>query len=76
MYFAFLVDCEWNEWVIGECSEECGDGIQTMTRTIKAKEQFGGKPCEGEKSIEETCFIKECARKDDLQINTYSFSKF
>ena len=70
----FVVDCEWNEWVIGECSEECGDGTQTMTRTIKANEEFGGKPCEGEASIEEQCFIKECARKDKLSRKHYIYS--
>ena len=31
-----------------------------MSRTIKTEAQFGGKPCEGESSIEETCNIREC----------------
>ena len=31
-----------------------------MSRTIKTEAEFGGKPCEGESSIEETCNIREC----------------
>ena len=58
----YSVDCEWGEWVVGECSEECGNGVQTMTRTIKIQAQFDGKECVGESSIEESCFVKECPR--------------
>ena len=57
-----LVDCEWGEWVVGVCSEECGNGVQTMTRTIKIQAQFDGKECVGESSIEESCYVKECPR--------------
>ena len=46
--------------MIGACSEECGDGVQVMPRSIKIEAQFDGKPCEGESSIEQNCFIKEC----------------
>lgn len=46
--------------MVGDCSEECGDGVQVMTRSIKVEAQFDGEPCEGESSIEETCFIMEC----------------
>ena len=46
--------------MVGECSEECGEGVQVMSRTIKTEAEFGGKPCEGESSIEETCNIREC----------------
>ena len=34
--------------------------MQVMSRTIKTEAQFGGKACEGESSIEETCNIREC----------------
>merc|ERR1711981_622977 len=43
------VDCKWNEWVSGDCSVTCGDGVLTKTRTFE-EEQFGGQPCEGESS--------------------------
>ena len=37
----------------------CGDGMLTKTRT-KVEAQFGGQPCEGESSIEESCLTEEC----------------
>ena len=54
------VECEWGPWMTGECSATCGDGVQKMTRSILAVEQFGGKPCEGESSMEEPCSNEEC----------------
>ena len=53
--------------MVGECSEECGEGVQVMSRTIKTEAQFGGKPCEGESSIEETCNIRECPGIEKFQ---------
>ena len=54
------VGCEWGQWVTGECSATCGEGIQTSTRTILRPAQYGGKACEGETSMEETCSNEEC----------------
>ena len=65
------VDCEWGDWVVGECSESCGDGVQVMTRTTKVEAQFDGLPCEGELSIEEPCFIKECPGNNKTISNYY-----
>ena len=60
-YFTiFLVDCEWAEWVLGECSEECGGGIQIDTRQPLQEAQFGGNACEGESSRQKECNPDPC----------------
>ena len=56
----YLVDCVWNEWVTGECSKTCGQGIQTDTRNKLQPELNGGIPCQGEVTQTSECFIKEC----------------
>jgi len=53
------VDCVWSDWTIGECSQTCGEGKRTNTRT-KVLAQFGGKECEGEGSAVEDCNLPEC----------------
>ena len=62
-----LADCEWGEYVAGECVEcatgvtcECGIGTQTLTRTIKNEETGDGKPCEGDASLEQSCVRIPC----------------
>lgn len=42
------VDCEldyWSDWA--ECTESCGGGLQTRTRTISQRQRDGGKSCDG-----------------------------
>ena len=56
----FLVDCVWGEWNIGVCSNECGGGHQINIREKIQEELFGGKPCEGEASVEEECNMHNC----------------
>ena len=53
------VDCEWNPWVLGECSQSCGGGKRINTRTKKVTEEYGGK-CDQMAEIEESCNIQEC----------------
>ena len=53
------IDCEWSEWVSGRCSETCGDGIQTNTRTKTVKEEHGG-VCPGEATETNPCNQKDC----------------
>ena len=57
----YLVNCVWLQWTKWtECSEPCGNGLQTRTREIKVKELFGGIPCEDYKIDTEICKIKSC----------------
>ena len=56
----YLVDCEWENWVIGECDKKCGGGVRTNTRAEKQGAQHGGEECTGPASIEEKCNIQKC----------------
>ena len=44
------VDCEWDEWIIGECSKTCGGGMRNNYRDKKVEEMFGG-VCDGFASV-------------------------
>jgi hypothetical protein len=39
----FFTDCKLSEWTPGECSKECGGGMQKMSRTIDSPPQGGAK---------------------------------
>lgn len=67
------VHCEWNKWQIGECSEPCGGGMRTNTRTEKVSADHGGEECEGATSIEESCNVQECPV--DCQWSAWSFGE-
>ena len=62
----YQVDCEWDDWQIGECSEECGGGVRTNTRTQKVEADHGGKECQGSFSITESCNVHECPGKSEV----------
>ncbi|CEM31478.1 unnamed protein product, partial [Vitrella brassicaformis CCMP3155] len=54
-------DCtvsDWSEW--DKCSEECGGGTQSRTRTVVEPDQSGGAPCP-ELSEERACNEDPCA---------------
>ena len=55
-----LVDCEWDEWQVGECDKVCGGGLLTKTRVSKMDEKHGGKACTGHSSVTESCNVHEC----------------
>ena len=55
-----LVDCEWDEWQVGECDKACGGGLFTKTRVPKIDEKHGGKVCTGHRSVTESCNVHEC----------------
>ena len=55
----FLVDCEWGEWELGDCSKSCGGGIRLNYREKTVHEMFGGK-CEGYPTFEEHCNPQNC----------------
>ena len=56
----YLVDCEWGDWVVGECSITCGGGTRSNTRDRKIDAAFGGRECPGQASITEACNVQEC----------------
>ena len=56
----YLVDCVWDEWVTGTCSQTCGDGVLVDTRRKLQEEMFGGLACEGEPTRQTNCSIAPC----------------
>ena len=58
--FFDIVDCEWNEWIIGTCSSSCGGGTRTNTRSKNVSAEYEGDECEGTTSITESCNVQEC----------------
>ena len=59
-YPVFLVDCQWDEWIDGQCSKTCGGGTQIDTRHKKIKAAFGGEECAGPSNITKECNTQEC----------------
>merc|ERR1711881_757865 len=62
--FSCPVDCQWEEWTIGECSKTCGTGTQQQIRDIAVMEQFGGHPCVGDYSVTVDCNTDPCPVSD------------
>ena len=58
-----LVNCEWGEWRVGECSKTCGGGTKTNRRSPNVNAVFGGESCSGPSNITEVCNIQECPGK-------------
>ena len=56
------IHCEWDEWVLGECSAECGVGTKTNTR-VKLVEEKNGGTCDGHPTEIVECKDKECPSK-------------
>jgi hypothetical protein len=57
------VDCtvsDWSNW--GQCSQECGGGVQSRTRTILTQQSGSGQPCPS-LSEEQACNTQECPVK-------------
>merc|ERR550514_572355 len=48
---------EWGDW--SACSEKCGEGTRTRSRTVTADAQHGGK-CDDAKEASEKCMKKPC----------------
>ena len=57
--FYTSVDCEWRDWQYGECTQTCGGGMRTNTRTKRVEESFGG-VCVGESTAIEECNTQKC----------------
>ena len=58
-----LVDCEWGQFKIGECSQTCGGGMRTNTRSRIVTAEHGGVECQGLNAVEESCNNQECPGK-------------
>ena len=61
-----VADCEWNDWIIGDCSKTCGGGTRTDTRTPKKSAEHGGQECDGPTSVTESCNVQECPGRELL----------
>ena len=53
------VHCEWDDWVMGSCSAECGTGTRINTR-VKLVEERNGGTCTGRPTEVLQCQDKEC----------------
>ena len=53
------VDCEMSSWSWGTCSEDCGSGTQTATRTITQPKHNSGADC-GNLTKSTTCEGNDC----------------
>ena len=56
---SILVDCEWGDWVEGDCSATCGTGEQNNTRTKLVEEAHGG-TCTGGYTNVTSCLVVDC----------------
>ena len=56
------VHCCWDEWVLGECSAECGVGTRNNTR-VKLVEEANGGTCDGQATEVVECQAGECPSK-------------
>ena len=54
------VNCQWGDWIIGDCSQTCGEGTRTNTRAPKLVAEHGGEECNGPSSIAESCQLQNC----------------
>ena len=71
------VDCTWNDWIVGECTDSCGGGTRTNTRTTNTSAAHGGNDCAGNSSITEKCNTQNCTGQTlffQLHIN-FQFSR-
>ena len=57
-----LVDCEWGEWQVGQCSKTCAGGRRKKMRVKKVEEAFGG-TCNGQFEEFEDCNTQKCPGK-------------
>ena len=53
------IHCEWDAWIVGECSKTCGTGIRNNTRSKLVVEEHGG-TCTGHPLEVEECNTQEC----------------
>ena len=57
----YLVDCQWDdfaEWSI--CTQTCGRGKKSRTRSTKRHAENGGIPCTGNEIEKQSCNTDSC----------------
>ena len=62
-YLAPPINCEWNAWETTTCSESCGRGTWTKTRTKMINNEGNGGTCKGISTMEEPCNTNKCPGK-------------
>ena len=67
-FFHQEIDCDWSDYETTSCSQTCGDGTLTKTRTKLIEEnEYGYCDMEGGvgavQTFQETCNEKTCPRK-------------
>ena len=56
--------CEWNEFDDWHaCTETCGGGTQSRTRTVKIEAENGGEDCTGDAIETQDCNTDSCSGK-------------
>ena len=55
----FILDCQWSDWNVGTCSDSCGGGLLTKTRSKTVEEANGG-VCNNQFSVTEDCNSDIC----------------
>ena len=56
------INCQWAEWVEGDCTKTCGTGSRTNTRTKSEVEAHGG-TCFGQPTVVVECNTNQCPSK-------------
>ena len=65
------VNCKWNDWVLGSCSQACGEGTRNKTRSQLVAAEHGGTHCDGPSNIEENCTGIECPGRILSDVNLF-----
>jgi hypothetical protein len=60
--YTVAIHCEWDQWQLGTCSEDCGAGTQLNTR-VKLIEEANLGTCDGQAEETVECMIVECPSK-------------
>ena len=71
--FFIVVDCEWSEWQVGQCSMSCGEGVRMNNRTEIKEAEYGGEPCHGNLTKLERCNVKKCPSIVYLNFSQYAY---
>ena len=60
-YPVYVVDCKWgdySEW--SSCSQTCGGGEKSRTRSKETQAENGGSPCTGDETDKQSCNPDAC----------------